>query len=93
MTTAAKSAAEAPPEESVDLEKLLPPHLTENFRIADAELREFYGKSPGITALVRLWIACGTSWRIRSEFERAVLDINKRGLEPNKEGEFDETCL
>jgi len=82
--------------ESETLEGLplvLPPHLLENFEKADAELREFYGVSPGVTALMRLWLACGSSWRVRAEFERSVLDIKHRGLHPNKEGDFDEDCL
>ena len=84
------------PEEPTTLEGkplVLPPHLFEHFEAADAELREFYGVSPGVTALMRLWLACGTSWRIRAEFERSVLDIKHRGLHPNKEGDFDEDCL
>jgi hypothetical protein len=81
-----------PPElEGLPLE--LPPHLAENFEKADRQLRELYGQSPGVQALVRLWLACGTSSRIRREFELAVLDIRKRGLNPNEEGNFDEDCL
>ena len=72
---------------------VLPPHLTENFEKADRQLREFFGESPGVVALVRLWLACGTSSRIRKEFELAVLDIKKRSGNPNAEGEFDEDHL
>ncbi|MGH8017556.1 MAG: hypothetical protein ACREIA_04590 [Opitutaceae bacterium] len=78
---------------SAGLSMLLPPRLTENFEKADQQLREFYGTSPGVPALVRLWLACGASWRIRIEFERAALDIQKRNLEPSEEGKFDENCL
>ena len=71
---------------------VLPPHLTENFEKADSQIREFYGQSPGVPALLRLWVACGTSGRIRSEFERAVLDINRKTVSPAEESEFDEDC-
>ena len=76
-----------------DLVRQLPPHLRENFEKADAQVRELYGDSPGVTALLRLWLACGTSSQIRVEFERAVLDIKRRDLNPNEEGDFDEDCL
>ena len=82
----------APPQVD-DLPVVLPPHLTENFEKADRQLRELYGQSPGVPTLVRLWVACGTSSRIRKEFERAVLDIEKRDLNPNEKGNFDEDCL
>jgi hypothetical protein len=72
---------------------VLPPHLTENFEKADAQLRALYGVSPGASALVRLWLACATSSLIRVEFERAVLDIRKRGSNPEREGHFDEDDL
>lgn len=81
---------------SPDLDELvrqLPAHLRENFEKADAQVRELYGDSPGVTALLRLWLACGTSSQIRVEFERAVLDIKRRDLNPNEEGDFDEDCL
>jgi len=42
---------------------------------------------------VRLWVACGTSGRIQREFERAVLDIKRKTINPNEECEFDEDCL
>ena len=82
--------------ESPTLEGLpivLPPHLTANFEKADNLLNEFYGQSPGVPALVRLWVACGTSGRIQREFERAVLDIKRKTINPNAECEFDEDCL
>ncbi len=72
---------------------VLPPHLTQNFEKADRLLLEAYGSSPGITALVRLWIACGTSRGIQREFERAVLDIRRKTLNPPEDGLFDEDCL
>ncbi len=64
------------PDELVELINALPAHLRENFARADAQIQESYGVSPGIPALVRLWLACGTSWRIRREFENAVLEIS-----------------
>jgi len=73
--------------------KLLPAHLRENFEKAEAQLREAYGRSPGVPALVGLWLSCSTGSRIRTEFERAVLDIKRRGLAPNERGEYDEDCL
>ena len=81
--------------ESATLEGLplvLPPHLTANFDKADSLIKEFYGQSPGVPALVRLWVACGTSGRIRSEFERAVLDITRKTVNQIEEAEFDESC-
>ena len=81
---------------SPDLDELvrqLPPHLRGNFEKADAQLQAFYGKSPGVTALLRLWLASGTSSLIRVEFERSILDIKRRDLNPNEEGDFDEDCL
>lgn len=74
------------------LQIVLPPHLTENFEKADSQIKEFYGQSPGVPALLRLWVACATSGRIRSEFERAVLDINRKTVSPTEELEFDEDC-
>lgn len=88
MTTELKSPADLD-----ELVRQLPPHLRENFEKADAQLRELYGDSPGVTALMRLWIACGTSSQIRVEFEHAVLDIKRRDLNPNEEGDFDEDSL
>jgi hypothetical protein len=72
---------------------VLPPHLTQNFEKADRLLLEAYGSSPGVTALVRLWLACGTSRGIQREFERAVLDIRRKTLNPPEDGLFDEDCL
>lgn len=81
------------PDEVEELIKALPPHLRENFEKADLQLREFYGMSPGVTALLRLWLACGTSSQIRREFELAVLDIKRGGPHPNENGGFDEDRL
>ena len=72
---------------------VLPPHLMENFEKAETQLRELYGVAPGVTALVRLWLACGTPSQIRREFELAVLDIKKRAIAPDAEGDFDDDYL
>ncbi len=72
---------------------VLPAHLTANFEKADRQLLESYGSSPGVAALVRLWVACGTSKEIQREFERAVLDIKRKTLNPPVSGEFDDDCL
>lgn len=72
---------------------VLPPHLTQNFEKADRKLLEAYGSSPGVISLVRLWIACGTSAEIQREFERAVLDIRRKTLNPPEDGLFDDDCL
>ena len=55
-------------DEVEELVKVLPSHLRENFAKADLQLRELYSLSPGVAALVRLWLACGTSSQIRREF-------------------------
>ena len=72
---------------------VLPSHLTANFEKADQRIVESYGGSPGVAALIRLWIACGTSREIQREFERAVLDIRRKTLNPPESGNFDEDCL
>ena len=82
--------------ESPTLEGLplvLPGHLTANFEKADQNLLASYGSSPGVTALVRLWLACATSREVQREFERAVLDIRRKTINPPESGEFDEDCL
>lgn len=71
----------------------LPPHLTQNFEKADRLLLEAYGISPGVPALVRLWVACGTSRGIQREFERAVLDIRRKTFNPPQDGLLDEDFL
>lgn len=89
MNTETREAS-APSVEVEGLTLVLPSHLTENFEKADRQLREFFGESPGVLALVRLWLACGTSSQIRKEFELAVLDIKKRSISPNPGEAFDE---
>jgi hypothetical protein len=90
--TSIASPARLEPPMPEGLQIVLPPHLTENFEKADSQIKEFYGQSPGVPALLRLWVACATSGRIRSEFERAVLDINRKTVSPTEELEFDEDC-
>lgn len=72
---------------------ILAGHLTANFEKADRQILESYGSSPGAAALIRLWVACGTSREIQREFERAVLDIRRKTLNPPESGVFDEDCL
>ena len=76
-----------------ELVQNLPAHLRENFEKVDREIQEQYGITPGVTRLVRLWLACGTRALIRREFEFAVLDVTRRGIEPHPSGEYDEDCL
>lgn len=82
--------AAPPPEQLEELVRQLPLHLRENFERADQQVREHYGTSPGVTALIRLWLACGTSSQIRVEFERAVLDIHRQDFLPDDDELFDE---
>ncbi|MEO7698130.1 MAG: hypothetical protein ABIZ04_02795 [Opitutus sp.] len=82
-----------PPVADTGLPLVLPPHLTQNFEKADRRLREAYGSSPGVVDLVRLWLACATSREVQREFERAVLDIRRKTLNPPEDGIFDEDCL
>ena len=72
---------------------VLPPHLTENFETAVNQIRERYGLSPDVPALIRLWTACATSSRIRREFEHAVLEIKRRPINPHTEGLLDDDDL
>jgi len=81
------------PPEVEGLTVALPPHLAEIFERADHELREIYGQSPGVAALVRMWLGYSSTTRIRREFEKAVLEIKKCNLTPNEEGDYDEDCL
>jgi hypothetical protein len=87
------SKGPATPVEEAGLAVVFPPHLTESYEKADAELMEAYGLSPGVAALMRLTVACWTPGRIRREFERAVLDIKRKTINPPDDGEFDEDCL
>jgi hypothetical protein len=82
-----------PPVEEQELVVGFPPHLTQNYEKAHRELEETYGASPGVAALIRLTSACWTSARIRREFERAILDIQRKTLNPPASGEFDEDCI
>lgn len=72
---------------------VLPPEVMENFEKAHRQIQEFYAMSPGTPMLVALWLSCSTASQIRKEFELAVLDISKRGIEPRANGEIDEDCL
>jgi hypothetical protein len=80
-------------DEIADLVKALPAHLRDNFEKAEARIKELYGLSPGVPGLMRLWIACGTSWRIQREFECAVLEISRKAIDPAAEEFLDDDCL
>ena len=90
-SNAPATSLEPPSLEGLSL--VLPAHLTANFEKADRHLLASYGSSPGVAALVRLWVACGTSREVQREFERAVLDIRRKTINPPESGEFDEDCL
>jgi hypothetical protein len=81
------------PDEIAELVQALPPHLREKFERADRDIQQAYGVTPGPTRLVRLWLACGTCAQIRREFELAVLDVDRRAIQPHPNGDFDEDCL
>jgi len=68
---------------------LLPPHLLVSFEKADRQLTEAYGESPGVEALVRMWLACATSSIVRCEFEYSALNIETRIIPFNEGGESD----
>lgn len=86
-------AATIAPASEVGLTVLLPPHLTLNFETVDRALLKEYGTSPGVEALVRLWVACATSSRVQHEFENAVFDLAHKTLTPPENGVFDEKCI
>ena len=71
----------------------IPSHLRENFEKAEALLRRTYGESPPAHDLMRLWLACASSWDIVREFEEAVLEIKGSTLRRNDEGDYDERAL
>lgn len=85
--------AKEPPGVDEGLPLTLPPHLISMFEKADRHLLESYGSSPGVPSLVRLWIARGTSQEIAREFERAVMDIQRKTVNPPADGELDEVHL
>jgi hypothetical protein len=82
-----------PVDEVAELIRALPPHLYESFEKANADIKERYALSPGMPALMRLWIACARPERVRWEFESAVLDITRKTLNVPESGIFDEDCL
>src|SRR5436190_24030628 len=93
-TTAETSRTDTKAEnEESEIQLEIPPHLTANFKKADQLIQQEYGASPGVEALCRLWLACGTSRVIKREFERAVLEITRKTLNPAESAVFDEDCL
>lgn len=63
--------------ENEDLVRALPRHLAENFEKADQLFFEEYGFRPGVPALLRMWLACSTSSRIKAEFELGTMNLMK----------------
>lgn len=72
---------------------IVPPRLIAKFEAAERKLKETYGSSPPVPALIRLWIACATSWRILNEFEQAVLDMQNGSTKPTPNGAIDDDCF
>jgi len=81
---------EVPVEEVDGFSITMPLHLTENFETAAKVIRERYSISPDVPSLMRLWLSRGTSDRVRREFERAVLETQRRPLNPHEEARIDE---
>ena len=71
----------------------IPAHLRENFEKAEARLRKSYGESPPVHDLMRLWLACASSWDIERQFEEGVLEIKGSTLRRTDEGDYDEQAL
>ena len=85
MSTAISSA----PATSLEI----PAHLRENFEKAGARLKKSYGESPSVHDLMRLWLACASSWDVVREFEEGVLEIKGSTLRRTDEGDYDEQAL
>ena len=71
----------------------IPAHLRGNFEKAEARLRKAYGESPPVHDLMRLWLACASSWDIERQFEEGVLEIKGSTLRRTDEGGYDEQAL
>lgn len=71
----------------------IPAHVRENFEKAEARLRKAYGESPSVHDLMRLWLACASSWDVVREFEEGVLEIKGSTLSRTDEGDYDEQAL
>jgi hypothetical protein len=67
--------------------------LRENFEKAEARLKKSYGESPSVHDLMRLWLACASSWDVVREFEEGVLEIKGSTLRRTEEGDYDEQAL
>ena len=83
------AATSAPPAVSLEI----PAHLRENFEKAEARLKKSYGESPSVHDLMRLWLACASSWDIERQFEEGVLEIKGSTLRRTDEGHYDEQAL
>lgn len=77
-------------EEAEGVPMVIPPHLAARFEEADQQIKTAYGITPGVPALVRLWLACGNAAQIRQEFEEAALGITKPGFEFENDGDSED---
>ena len=68
---------------------LVPRHLLGRFEEAATQIERFYGLTPDVPILVRLWLASTCPSLIRREFESAVLGITKPGFEFEHDGDSD----
>jgi hypothetical protein len=80
------------PVEVEGLTVAIPPRLMEKFERAERELRERYGQSPGLSALILMWVGRGSASDVKREFERAVIEIKRINLTPTEEVALDEDC-
>ncbi len=68
---------------------LIPPHLLTSFEKAHRKLKERYNESPGVEALVRMWLSCGRSSLVCREFELTALNIDTKIDPYDEEGDCD----
>lgn len=84
------TTSDPPPLINVDDVQLpIPRHLLNRFQEAAAQIERFYGLTPDVPILVRLWLASTCASLIRREFESAVLGITKSGFEFEHDGDSD----
>ncbi|AHF94693.1 hypothetical protein Ga0100231_018885 [Opitutaceae bacterium TAV4] len=84
-------AANAPADTGLQME--IPPHLLDVFSRAERELAAAYGASPTVEQLIRMWLACATSWKVTTEFERGVMGIKNVPLPLPLEEHYDERAI
>ena len=68
---------------------LIPPDILASFEKAHRKLKERYNESPGVEALVRMWLSCGRSSLVCREFELTALNIKSKIDPYDEEGEHD----